>query len=67
MKYTLYNTDNMTKKVVDKSELYGVLLELQEKGACFCLDIDHHITYSFEDGWDGESIEYIVENATYDN
>lgn len=65
MKYTLYNTDNMTKKEVHKSELYGTLLELQEKGAIFCLDIDHEITYSFEDEWEGETIDYIIENAKY--
>ncbi len=65
MNYTLYNTDNMTKKVVSKFELYAVLLELKQKGAVLCLDIDHEITYSFEDDWEGESIEYIIENAAF--
>lgn len=64
MKYTLYNTDNMTKKIVDGSVLYGTLLELQEKGAIFSLDIDNEITYSFEDEFEGESIDVIMEMAT---
>ncbi|MDV4026051.1 hypothetical protein CMT52_17095 [Elizabethkingia anophelis] len=67
MNYVIYNTDNLTKRIVPKSELYGTLLELQEKGAVFSLDIDHEITYSFEDNWEGETIDFIIENAAPSN
>lgn len=67
MNYIIYNTDNMTKRIVPKSELYGTLIELQNKGAIFSLDIDHEIVYSFEDEWEGETIDYIIENATPSN
>ncbi|MCP1251428.1 hypothetical protein NK212_06140 [Elizabethkingia sp. S0634] len=57
----------MTKRLISKSELYGTLLELQEKGAVFSLDIDHEIAYSFEDDWEGETIDFIIENAAPSN
>ncbi|MDV4099060.1 hypothetical protein CMT22_17700 [Elizabethkingia anophelis] len=63
MFYVIYNTDNMTKRIVPQSEIYKTLLELQKRGAIFSLDRDNEITYSFEDDWEGETIEYIIENA----
>lgn len=63
--YHLYNTDEMKAKKVHRSELYGTLKELQDKGAVLCLDIDNDITYSFEDDFEGETIESIIEQATF--
>ena len=65
MKYILFNADNMKKKIVNESDLCQVLLELQSKGAIFSLDSDNDIIYSFEDENDGETIEFIVENAKF--
>ena len=62
--YHLYNTDEQTLKKVHRSELYGTLLQLQEQGAIFSLDIDNEICYSFEDDFEGETIEVLMENAT---
>ncbi len=63
--YHIYNIDEMKVKKVHKSELFGTLNELQEKGAVFSLDIDHEITYSFEDEFESETIESLIEQATF--
>lgn len=63
--YHIYNTDEMKVKKIKKSELFETLQELQEKGAIFSLDIDNEITYSFEDDFEGETIESLIEQATF--
>ena len=63
--YHIYNVDEMKVKKVHKSELFGTLKDLEEKGAVFSLDIDDEITYSFDDDFEGESIETLIEKAPY--
>ncbi len=63
--YHIYNVDEQSVKKVSKSELYGTLKQLEDEGAIFSLDIDDEITYSFEDEFEGESIEVLIEKAPY--
>jgi hypothetical protein len=63
--FHLFNTDEQTVKKVHKSELYGTLVSLKEEGAIFSLDIDNDICYSFEDEFESEEINVLIENATF--
>lgn len=63
--YHIYNVDELSVKKVSKSELYGTLKQLEDEGAIFSLDIDNEITYSFEDEFEGESIDKLIELAPY--
>lgn len=66
MNHKIFNTDNQTVTTVHRSELYGTLKELEDKGATISLDYDNDIMYSFEDeGYEGESIEKVIEMAKY--
>lgn len=63
--YHIYNVDEQSVQQVTKSELYGTLETLQEKGAIFSLDIDNDITYSYEDEFESESLDNLIEMATF--
>jgi len=63
--YHIYNTDELTVKIVSKSELYGVLSALEMQGAVFSLDIDDEICYSYEDEFEGETIDVLIAKAPF--